>query len=48
MHARYENYWLPLLVAAADELHIEPSALIPPLDCAWVWHCHRLNPVSEI
>ena len=18
----------------------------PPLDCAWVWHCHRLAPLS--
>ncbi|XP_075634017.1 glycine-rich domain-containing protein 2-like [Castanea sativa] len=20
--------------------------LVVPLDCEWVWHCHRLNPVQ--
>ena len=22
------------------------SALMPPPDCAWLWHCHRLSPLS--
>eukprot|EP00250_Pteridium_aquilinum_P030037 c40544_g1_i1 orf=2-748(-) len=39
---RYEECWLPLL----DEFskHGSTLPLQPPLDCAWIWHCHRLNP----
>lgn len=40
---RYERFWLPLLAREGDE-NLLP--LIPPLDCAWIWHVHRLNPVS--
>lgn len=39
---RYEWCWLPLL--ASQERGASP--LVPPLDCAWVWHCHRLNPIQ--
>ncbi|KAG0620699.1 hypothetical protein M758_4G236500 [Ceratodon purpureus] len=38
---RYEVCWLPLLASQEKGA----TALVPPLDCAWVWHCHRLNPV---
>ncbi|KAJ7570363.1 hypothetical protein O6H91_01G117200 [Diphasiastrum complanatum] len=42
---RYKNCWLPL--AAAYGGYAETGVtLVPPLDCAWVWHCHRLNPVQ--
>jgi hypothetical protein len=23
------------------------KSFLPPLDVQWIWHCHRLNPVSE-
>ncbi|KAI5058784.1 hypothetical protein GOP47_0026954, partial [Adiantum capillus-veneris] len=44
---RYENCWLRLL---ADHGPYASTGLplIPPLDCAWIWHCHRLNPVQYI
>jgi hypothetical protein len=38
---RYGHLWLPLLKAAAPD-----AALCPPLDVAWLWHCHRLAPAS--
>ncbi len=27
-------------------LHLSGDHLVPPIDVAWVWHCHRLNPVA--
>ncbi|KAH7289972.1 hypothetical protein KP509_30G026300 [Ceratopteris richardii] len=42
---RYEECWLPLLA----EYWRSPTGstpLQPPLDCAWIWHCHRLNPIA--
>ncbi|CAK9206020.1 unnamed protein product [Sphagnum troendelagicum] len=42
---RYENFWLPLL-DSEGKVAEEGLPLIPPLDCDWVWHCHRLNPVQ--
>jgi len=41
---RYERFWLPLLAREGDE-NLLP--LIPPLDCAWIWHVHRLNPILK-
>ncbi|KAL2938938.1 Glycine-rich domain-containing protein 2 [Bienertia sinuspersici] len=41
---RYNAYWLPLL-AKHQENPISQDPLVVPLDCEWVWHCHRLNPV---
>ena len=38
---RYETLWLPLVAASTDS---STGPLIPPLDIAWVWHCHRLAP----
>eukprot|EP01018_Ginkgo_biloba_P035013 Gb_25938 [translate_table: standard] len=38
---RYEQCWLPLLASQT-----ETSRLVPPLDCEWVWHCHKLNPLQ--
>lgn len=42
---RYNACWLPLL-AKHSESHIYEGPLVVPLDCEWVWHCHRLNPVQ--
>ncbi|KAL5007334.1 hypothetical protein ScPMuIL_016140 [Solemya velum] len=39
---RYEEQWLPLAAA-----HSKVS-LIPPLDIAWVWHCHILAPKAYV
>ncbi|KAK9066958.1 hypothetical protein SSX86_014282 [Deinandra increscens subsp. villosa] len=41
---RYNACWLPLL-AKHSESQITEGPLVVPLDCEWVWHCHRLNPV---
>ncbi|KAL2904118.1 Glycine-rich domain-containing protein 1 [Bienertia sinuspersici] len=41
---RYNAYWLPLL-AKHLENPISDDPLVVPLDCEWIWHCHRLNPV---
>ncbi|KAI4314456.1 hypothetical protein L6164_027364 [Bauhinia variegata] len=41
---RYNACWLPLL-AKHTESRIFEGPLVAPLDCEWVWHCHRLNPV---
>ncbi|KAK2986691.1 hypothetical protein RJ640_010916 [Escallonia rubra] len=41
---RYNACWLPLL-AKHTEFRIMEGPLVVPLDCEWVWHCHRLNPV---
>ncbi|EYU44555.1 hypothetical protein MIMGU_mgv1a0014981mg, partial [Erythranthe guttata] len=40
---RYNFYWLPLL-AKHSESRLLDGPLVVPLDCEWVWHCHRLNP----
>jgi hypothetical protein len=42
VQSRYEKCWLPL---AAGYVGTEESALLPPLDVQWVWHCHCLSPV---
>ncbi|KAL0797058.1 hypothetical protein Bca101_068435 [Brassica carinata] len=42
---RYNAYWLPLLSKYSDSSSICEGPLVPPFDCEWVWHCHRLNPV---
>lgn len=42
---RYERYWLPLCV----DLEINGKNhedFYPPLDVAWVWHCHMLSPTE--
>lgn len=41
---RYNACWLPLL-AKYSEAQMTEGPLVVPLDCEWVWHCHRLNPV---
>ncbi|CAJ2647285.1 unnamed protein product [Trifolium pratense] len=41
---RYNACWLPLL-AKHSESRIFEGPLVVPLDCEWIWHCHRLNPV---
>lgn len=35
---RYRDLWLPLVRQHKD------LQLLPPPDCAWLWHCHRLAP----
>lgn len=42
---RYKNYWLPLLAKHTGSTILE-GPLVVPLDCEWIWHCHRLNPVQ--
>ncbi|PIA51894.1 hypothetical protein AQUCO_01000041v1 [Aquilegia coerulea] len=41
---RYNTYWLPLL-AKHSMSEIAEGPLVVPLDCEWIWHCHRLNPL---
>ncbi|XP_038716053.1 glycine-rich domain-containing protein 2-like [Tripterygium wilfordii] len=41
---RYKYCWLPLL-AKHEKSQLSEGPLVVPLDCEWVWHCHRLNPV---
>jgi hypothetical protein len=53
--SRYQK-WLALLASEQannngtddtdDEKKEEMVSLIPPLDIAWLWHCHRLAPVA--
>ncbi|KAM0953050.1 putative Glycine-rich domain-containing protein [Dioscorea sansibarensis] len=42
---RYKACWLPLL-AKFTETGATKGFLIVPLDCEWIWHVHRLNPVQ--
>ncbi|OIT19738.1 PREDICTED: glycine-rich domain-containing protein 2-like isoform X1 [Nicotiana attenuata] len=41
---RYYSCWLPLLAKHSESPFFE-GPLVVPLDCEWIWHCHRLNPV---
>ncbi|KAK3031290.1 hypothetical protein RJ639_035590 [Escallonia herrerae] len=41
---RYKNCWLPLLATDAV-CKSQEGPLVVPLDCEWIWHCHRMNPV---
>lgn len=40
---RYKDLWLPL-VASSSAAANGVERLIPPIDVAWLWHCHRLAP----
>ncbi|VVA20233.1 Hypothetical predicted protein [Prunus dulcis] len=40
----YKYCWLPLLAKHAES-QVSEGPLVVPLDCEWIWHCHRLNPV---
>ncbi|KAJ8638191.1 hypothetical protein MRB53_012458 [Persea americana] len=42
---RYKSCWLPLLAKHTESMVLE-RPLVVPLDCEWIWHCHRLNPVQ--
>ncbi|KAL8143018.1 hypothetical protein V2J09_016050 [Rumex salicifolius] len=44
---RYNVCWLPLL-AKHTETPLCEDPLVVPLDCEWIWHCHRLNPVRYV
>ncbi|KAI3751925.1 hypothetical protein L2E82_23019 [Cichorium intybus] len=44
---RYKYYWLPLL-AKHSKCKVREWQLVVPLDCEWIWHCHRLNPVQYV
>lgn len=44
-NARYKYCWLPLLAKQAKS-QVSEGPLVVPLDCEWVWHCHKLNPVG--
>ena len=39
---RYIKFWLPLLL----ETNTTNETLVPPVDVAWLWHSHRLSPLS--
>ncbi|KAH9615627.1 hypothetical protein KSS87_011780 [Heliosperma pusillum] len=41
---RYNAFWIPLLAKHLENPIIE-GPLVIPLDCEWIWHCHRLNPI---
>ncbi|KAL6565669.1 hypothetical protein OROHE_004724 [Orobanche hederae] len=41
---RYNVFWLPLLANHSESRLLE-GPLVVPLNCEWIWHCHRLNPV---
>ncbi|KAF9667563.1 hypothetical protein SADUNF_Sadunf15G0036300 [Salix dunnii] len=43
-HKLYNACWLPLLAKHAES-PISEGPLVVPLDCEWIWHCHRLNPL---
>ncbi|CAN8243394.1 unnamed protein product, partial [Cochlearia groenlandica] len=45
---RYNSYWLPLLAKYSESSTVCEGPLVPLLDCEWIWHCHRLNPVRYI
>lgn len=45
LNVRYKCCWLPLLAKHA-KFHVTEGPLVVPLDCEWIWHCHRLNPVG--
>ncbi|PKI40394.1 glycine-rich domain-containing protein 2-like [Punica granatum] len=42
---RYKYCWLPLLAKHVDS-PITTEPLVVPLDCEWIWHCYRLNPMQ--
>ena len=42
---RYEEVWLPML---ADRTPEEFARMVPPLDVAFAWLVHRLNPVAYV
>ncbi|XP_020586953.1 glycine-rich domain-containing protein 1-like [Phalaenopsis equestris] len=42
---RYKTCWLPLLARHTESGDIGESLTVP-LDCEWIWHCHRLNPIQ--
>ncbi|XP_076881936.1 glycine-rich domain-containing protein 1-like [Bidens hawaiensis] len=42
---RYKYHWLPLLSEHTESSQLPKIPLVVPLDCEWIWHCHRLNPV---
>ncbi|CAN6584281.1 unnamed protein product [Malus baccata var. baccata] len=44
---RYKYCWLPLLAKYAES-EVSEGPLVVPLDCEWIWHCHRLNPVRYV
>ncbi|CAN6373143.1 unnamed protein product [Urochloa humidicola] len=44
---RYKACWLPLL-AKHTQAPVVDGPLVVPLDCEWIWHCHRLNLVQYI
>jgi hypothetical protein len=42
---RYEHLWLPLLAAVGKDDAAAAAGLVPPLDVAFAWLVHRLDPV---
>jgi hypothetical protein len=46
-YSRYKACWLPLLDKHTKGVVVD-GPLVVPLDCEWIWHCHRLNPVHTL
>ncbi|CAH9105471.1 unnamed protein product, partial [Cuscuta europaea] len=42
------QFILASIVAKHSESPFFEAPLTVPLDCEWVWHCHRLNPLQYI
>jgi len=40
---RYESLWIPLLSISSESVK---DTLYPPIDVAWIWHCHLLCPTK--
>lgn len=40
---RYEKLWIPLLLGSSASVQ---ANLYPPIDVAWIWHCHLLCPTK--
>ncbi|KAL6571851.1 hypothetical protein OROHE_002720 [Orobanche hederae] len=43
----YNVFWLPLLANHSKSRLLE-GPLVVPLDCEWIWQCHRLNPLLDL
>ncbi|RNA13511.1 glycine-rich domain-containing 2-like [Brachionus plicatilis] len=41
---RYETVWIPFCIQIDSTIGQNRSEICPPLDIAWVWHCHLLSP----
>lgn len=40
---RYETLWIPFCISLDSAVSENRSEICPPMDIAWVWHCHILS-----